>query len=77
MFAIAEMCGEVFEGVHAEITFLRAIAVAVETILHEQGLDFFFEYLIGHGWGAKEEEWEKTRENHDLRIRLFWSGAFK
>lgn len=77
MFAIAEMSSEVLVSIHPEITLLRAVAVAVVAIFDQQWLDILFKCLIGHGRGAKEEQWEKTMENHDLVIRLEQVRAFQ
>jgi hypothetical protein len=71
------MCGEILMAVHAEISLLRTVPVAVETILDEQRLDFVFKCLIGHGRCAKDEEREKTRKNHDLGIRSVQLRAFQ
>jgi hypothetical protein len=63
MLAVAEVRGEILEGIHAEITLTRAITMTVKAVLHEQRLDLRLVGIICRSSrGKKERKWEKSDE---------------
>jgi len=55
MFRVIEMGGEIGIGIHAEVTFAGAVAVAVETVFDKNGLNLLFEFLVSDEWREKRE----------------------